>query len=95
MTARGGRFSVHGAASGRVSVIAPEDAERRGVTVIGLEQLAAMGADWRDRTERALAEAAAGRIRPVIGRTYPLERAAEAHAAMEARTVLGKTLLLP
>ncbi|SDK37664.1 zinc-binding dehydrogenase [Nonomuraea jiangxiensis] len=95
VTARGGRFSVHGAASGLPSTIAPEDAARRGVTVIGLEQLAALGADWRSRTEQALAAAAAGRIRPVIGRTFPLERAADAHAAMEARTVPGKTLLIP
>lgn len=36
---------------------------------------------------------AAGRIRPVIGQRLPLERAADAHAAMEARSVAGKTLL--
>jgi NADPH2:quinone reductase len=44
--------------------------------------------------ERALSEAVAGRIRPLIGRTFPLERAADAHAAIEAREVAGKTLLL-
>src|SRR6266704_1457898 len=48
----------------------------------------------RRRLERALAEAAAGRIRPVIGQTFPLERAADAHAAIESRDVLGKTLLV-
>jgi NADPH2:quinone reductase len=95
VTARGGRFSVHGASSGRATTIEPEEAARRGVTVLGLEQLGALGADPRGRTETALAAAAAGRIRPVIGRTFPLERAADAHAAMEARAVPGKTLLLP
>lgn len=35
-----------------------------------------------------------GRIKPIIGQTYPLERVAEAHAAIEARSVIGKTLLL-
>jgi NADPH2:quinone reductase len=35
-----------------------------------------------------------GRIRPVIGKTFPLEQAAAAHAAMEAREVIGKTLLV-
>ena len=40
-----------------------------------------------------LAEAAAGRIRPVIGQELELERAADAHAAIEARTTTGKTLL--
>ncbi|MFC4123113.1 zinc-binding dehydrogenase [Nonomuraea zeae] len=95
VTARGGRFSVHGASSGRATTIEPEEAARRGVTVLGLEQLAGLGADPRGRTETALAAAAAGRIRPVIGRTFPLEQAADAHAAMEARAVPGKTLLLP
>jgi NADPH2:quinone reductase len=47
-----------------------------------------------ERAKRALAEAAAGRIRPIIGQTFPLERAADAHAAIESRDVLGKTLLL-
>ncbi len=45
-------------------------------------------------TERALTEAAAGRITPVIGQTFPLERATDAHRAIEARDVVGKTLLL-
>jgi NADPH:quinone reductase len=41
-----------------------------------------------------LAMAAAGTIRPVVGQTFPLVRAAEAHAAMESRRTVGKTLLL-
>ncbi|MFI5632230.1 zinc-binding dehydrogenase [Streptomyces sp. NPDC051664] len=41
----------------------------------------------------ALAEAAAGRLRPGIGRVYPLEQAAEAHTAIEERSLLGKVLL--
>ncbi|MGC1284066.1 MAG: zinc-binding dehydrogenase [Streptosporangiaceae bacterium] len=41
-----------------------------------------------------MADAAAGRIEPVIGQTFPLERAADAHAAMAARTAIAKTLLL-
>ncbi|NUS01449.1 MAG: zinc-binding dehydrogenase, partial [Nonomuraea sp.] len=47
----------------------------------------------KERSARALAEAAAGRLRAVVGRTFPLELAADAHAAIEARTVAGKTLL--
>jgi NADPH:quinone reductase len=52
-------------------------------------------ADVKRLTEQALAEAAAGRIKPVIGQTFPLARAADAHAAIERRAVFGKTLLLP
>lgn len=44
--------------------------------------------------EEALTLAAAGIIRPLIGQTFPLERAVDAHTAIEARTALGKTLLL-
>jgi NADPH2:quinone reductase len=45
-------------------------------------------------TREALALAAAGTLRPAIGQTFPLERASDAHAASEARTTLGKTLLV-
>jgi NADPH2:quinone reductase len=37
----------------------------------------------------------AGRLRPLIGQTFPLERAADAHAAMEQRATVGKSLLIP
>ncbi|MGZ3144038.1 zinc-binding dehydrogenase [Lentzea chajnantorensis] len=42
----------------------------------------------------ALALTARGRLRPVIGATYPLTQAAKAHRALEERTTLGKSLLL-
>src|SRR3984957_4830980 len=41
----------------------------------------------------ALGEAAAGRLRPVIGQEFELASAAAAHAAIEARVTTGKTLL--
>jgi NADPH2:quinone reductase len=44
-------------------------------------------------TEQALVEGAAGRLRSVIGERFPLERAAEAHAAIAARAMVEKTLL--
>jgi NADPH2:quinone reductase len=50
--------------------------------------------DRRRLTEQALAEAVAGRIHPVIGQTFPLEQAAKAHTAIEARSITGKVLLL-
>ncbi len=94
ITAPGGRFSQHGAASGTPTAIDAELVRRRGVRVLGFEQLAEVGANQKRLAERVFAAAAAGRIRPVIGRTFPVERAADAHAAIEARAVLGKTLLL-
>jgi NADPH2:quinone reductase len=94
VTARGGRFSVHGAAAGEGTVIDPAEARRKGVTVIGIEQLFTFGPHVVQWAEQMMAHAAAGRVRPVIGQTFPLERAADAHAAVENRTTVGKTLLL-
>ncbi|MDP8927303.1 MAG: zinc-binding dehydrogenase [Actinomycetota bacterium] len=94
ITATGGRFSAHGAPSGSFADIDPQEAERRRITVRGIEQAQLASADASRLTEQVLSEAAAGRIRPVIGQTFPLERAADAHAAIEARGVIGKTLLV-
>ncbi|PXY21038.1 zinc-binding dehydrogenase [Prauserella muralis] len=87
---RGGRMLPFGAASGSMAEIPEELAAERGVTVSwerpAPEQLRAFA-------RSALAEAAAGRLRPVIGQRFALERAADAHAAIESRATIGKTLL--
>jgi NADPH:quinone reductase len=93
ITARNGRFSAHGAPSGGFATIDRQDAEQRHITVTGIEHVQFAPKDAKRLTERAMSEAAAGRIRPIIGQTFPLEQAAEAHRAIEARTVTGKTLL--
>jgi NADPH2:quinone reductase len=94
LTARGGRFSAHGNPSGGFTEVDPHEAKRRGITVRGIEQAQLTLAEAKQLTKRVLAEAAAGRIRPVIGQTFPLEQAADAHAAIEGRGVIGKTLLV-
>jgi NADPH:quinone reductase-like Zn-dependent oxidoreductase len=45
--------------------------------------------------ERALQEAAAGRIRPLIGARLPLAEARRAHELEEARALTGKIILFP
>jgi NADPH2:quinone reductase len=84
----GGRFCPFGMASGAFA----EVPERDGVTLVRRGRPAP--ADMLVHTRSTLVEAAAGRLRPVIGQTFPLERAAEAHAAIEARETIGKTLLI-
>lgn len=91
---RGSRFLAYGASAGGFADLDGDETARRGVTVIGLFDLGADPHRTRRLTETVLAEAAAGRIRPVVGQTYPLERAADAHTAIEARSTVGKTLLL-
>jgi NADPH:quinone reductase len=94
VTARRGRFSAHGAPSGGFAQIDTKVAEQRDITLRGIEHVQFAPVDAQRLTERAMAEAVAGGIRPVIGQTFPLERAAEAHAAIEGRDVIGKTLLV-
>lgn len=86
----GGRMLSFGLAGGTWADIPAEAATARGVTLLsprpGPDELRAL-------TEAALAEGAAGRLRPLIGQRFPLDRAADAHAAIEARQTVGKTLL--
>jgi NADPH:quinone reductase len=83
----GGRFYRFGMASGAFTDVSGRD----DVTLPGANRLTPE--DMRELTGAALAEAAAGTLRPIIGQTFPLERAAAAHAAIEARRTIGKTLL--
>jgi NADPH:quinone reductase-like Zn-dependent oxidoreductase len=49
----------------------------------------------RQNLVRTMQLAAAGKLRGVIGRTLPLENAAEAHRLVTANRALGKVLLIP
>jgi NADPH2:quinone reductase len=92
-----GRFVVYGFASGTGVTIQTQELTMRGITAI--DALGIIGTlppeEQRKHAERALAEAAAGRLVAEIGQTYPLERAADAHTALEARQTMGKVLLIP
>ncbi len=88
----GGRLLAFGLASGTFTAVSDAEAAERGVTVVRGAPLAPGEAVALARA--ALAELAAGRLRPLIGQTFPLEEAARAHAAIEARQTVGKTLLL-
>ncbi|MEV0225783.1 zinc-binding dehydrogenase [Streptomyces sp. NPDC050704] len=93
LTAKSGRFSAHGAPSGSFATLDPTEAERRGITLFGIQDVQFSEADLNRLTAHALAEAAAGRLRPVIGEVFALEGAGAAHGALEGRQLLGKVLL--
>jgi NADPH2:quinone reductase len=87
----GGRFCPFGMASGSFAAV-PLD-------LLKARQVSVLRAPVPDAARRAalvrdiLAQAAQGRIRPVIGQEFALNRAGAAHAAIEARATTGKTLL--
>ncbi|WP_116245622.1 zinc-binding dehydrogenase [Nocardiopsis sp. FIRDI 009] len=93
--ADGGRFISYGTASGAFAEIDAEAAELRKVTVTGLLDLEGnTPSHKRELTRDVLELAAEGRVTPRIGAALPLGRAAEAHAGLEERTSVGKTLLV-
>ncbi|GHE85354.1 NADPH:quinone reductase [Amycolatopsis deserti] len=87
-----GRYSNYGWAGG--ATVPAAEVAQRGVTAYGLEQLHDYAPGRRARAERMLRLAARGAVRTVIGQTFPLSRAADAHRALENRAAKGKTLLV-
>ncbi|MBB5918559.1 NADPH2:quinone reductase [Nocardia transvalensis] len=88
----GGRFSGYGMTSGAETLV--DVAARRRLTVTDMSQLPTFWPDAPRRVRQVLAEAAADRLVPIVGQTYALEDAVTAHADIEARSVVGKSLLL-
>jgi NADPH2:quinone reductase len=92
----GGRIVMFGWSSGEALQITTSDLYAGGITAsaaVGPRIMQRPGG-MRDLETRALAEAAAGRIVPPLTR-FPLADAAQAHAALEARQTIGKTVLVP
>jgi len=89
----GGRLCSFGMASGSFTAVGEQELADRGVRrVVGARP---GPVESRGLTARALASAAVGALRPVIGQQVPLAHASDAHRAIEARATIGKTLLAP
>ncbi|WP_280180224.1 zinc-binding dehydrogenase [Nocardia farcinica] len=95
VTADGGRFLGYGSASGEFAGAHAAAARARGVEVVGLFDLQAGKPDWRALGAEALRMAAEGHLEVVVGQTFRLNQAAGAHAAIETRTAVGRTVLIP
>jgi NADPH:quinone reductase-like Zn-dependent oxidoreductase len=87
--ARNGRLVLCGATSGPTVELDLRFFYSRQHSVIG----SIMGT--RREFQRILQLVAAGRLKPVIDRTFPLAQAAEAQTRMEQRKSFGKILLVP
>ncbi len=92
-----GRVGVYGFTSGAWTELDAFQIGRRGLTVVGPLGIAFAKPDAEQRAdaELALEYSAAGQLRPHIHAVYPLERAAEAQAALEERGTIGAVLLKP
>ncbi|MSP63653.1 MAG: alcohol dehydrogenase [Myxococcales bacterium] len=86
--ARGGRIVTCGASSGFDAHTDLRHVFFRQLTILG----STMGPKGDLFT--ILDHVAAGRLRPILDRTYPLEAAAEAHRHLEDRSQFGKIVLL-
>ncbi|HET6359256.1 zinc-binding dehydrogenase [Streptomyces sp.] len=93
LTADGGRFSAHGAPTGGFAPVDAAEAEHRGIKLLGIGDVQLTDEAYVRLAAKALGEAASGSLRPVIGGTFPLTRAAQAHEAIEGRGLRGKVLL--
>ncbi|MFC5183782.1 zinc-binding dehydrogenase [Actinomadura harenae] len=97
LTPGSGRQVVFGFSSGAPLEVRPVELVGRGLTLSGFSTgpVWSRPAQARELVTEVLDLATAGELTPVIGQRFPLERAADAHAAVEARDTVGKTLLLP
>jgi NADPH2:quinone reductase len=92
----GGRIVMFGWSSGEPLQITTSDLYAGGITAsaaVGPRIMRRPGG-LRDLEAGALAEAAAGRLVPLVTR-FPLVDAAQAHTALETRATVGKVVLLP
>jgi NADPH:quinone reductase len=93
-----GLLALYGEASGLVPPLDVRQLLMAGsvyLTRTGLNHYLATPQERRQRGDDVLRWLAAGELKPRIDSTFPLERAADAHRAIEGRGTIGKVLLLP
>jgi NADPH2:quinone reductase len=92
-----GRLVVYGSASGQPAQISPGELMHGSTAVVGFWLVHCLGspAMTGDVLARLFELVAEGRLRPLIGETYPLAQAERAHRDLGARTTTGKLLLDP
>jgi len=98
LLAEGGRFLIFGFSSGAMTALDPARVAERGI-----RQLSYFGPPTGIRSPEAqqrqireiFAAVTEGRLRTYVGGRFPLEKAADAHTAIDARATVGKVVLEP
>ncbi len=93
----GGRIVMFGWTSGEVTPFTSADIAAGSLSVVwitGPRMLKRYGG-LRGLETRSLAEAAAGRLVPLVNPPFPLADAGAAHRALESRETTGKVVLVP
>lgn len=95
--APGGHLIVYGCASGVQGRVDPEHFVDENLTQTGFNlayYLQHRNPDWQQALGAVIGLLASGQLRVRTAKTFPLERAAEAHRQLEARETTGKVVLL-
>jgi NADPH2:quinone reductase len=93
----GGRLLVIGFAGGSIPEVKVNRLLLKNTSVVGVAwgEYTRLDPEMPQRVGRALADLwSAGRLHPLVGATYPLERAADALRDIESRRATGKVVLL-
>lgn len=93
-----GMLVLYGQSSGPVAPFDPQALAHHGSVFLTRPKLGDYTAERPELLARAgelFADAAAGRLRVRVSGRFALDRAADAHAALESRATTGKLLLLP
>jgi len=93
-----GTLVLFGAASGQVAPFDPQRLNAAGSVFLTRPSLGAYTATREELTTRTsdlFSLVAGGPLKIHVGATFPLDRAAEAHRALEGRTTTGKVLVIP
>jgi NADPH:quinone reductase len=98
LLARGGRFVIFGFSSGQATQPDRDAVAARDISVLsffGPPTGIRSPGERRRQSAQVIAAVAGGRLRPHVGRRFPLAQAAEAHTAIASRSTVGKTVLEP
>jgi NADPH:quinone reductase len=92
-----GRIVAYGIASGQPNEVSTGSLLRHSRAVVGFYLFDCLGRPgmFTDALSELFARAGRGELKAVVGQTYPLEQAAQAHIDLGARRSTGKLLLDP